>query len=174
MDEIDVLCGDKPWELCEQKAVLLLIPCLETEGHRIFKYNYPHFQIEKQPFKNLWRALDDSFTKLRNITYDRFVFFSSKQQKVESIEGFYGRLIEQSENCSLGDEETTLIRDAFIINMQDQYTQRELLKESVSPSKTLELAIKKEMGAQNQQKINQTRTLRHNRLMLSIISRTQS
>ena len=51
--------------------------------------------------------------------------FSSKQQKGESVESFYRRLIEQAQNCSLGDEETTSIRDAFILNMQDPDIQRE-------------------------------------------------
>ena len=98
--------------------------------------------------------MDDSFTKVRNITYDRFVFWSSKQQKGRSVESFYGRLIEQAENCSIGDEETTLIRDTFILNMMDHDAQKELLRETVSPTKALEVAIQIEMGAQNQQKIN--------------------
>ena len=99
--------------------------------------------------------MEDTFTIVRNITYDRFVFYSCKQQKGESVESFYGRLIEQAENCSLGSEETTLIRDAFILNMIDHGTQKELLKETVEPSKALKIAIQMEMGAQNQQKINQ-------------------
>ena len=89
--------------------------------------------------------MDESFTKVRNITYDCFVYWSSKQEI----------LIEQAENCSLGDEETTLIRDTFILNTMYHDTQKELLKETVSPTKALEAAIKMEMGAQNQQKINQ-------------------
>ena len=96
-----------------------------TEGRRIFKSKISHFQIEKEPFKKLWRTMEESFTKIRNITYDRFVFFRSKQQKGESVESFYGRLIEQAENCSLGNEETTLIGDAFILNMRDNETQKE-------------------------------------------------
>ena len=39
--------------------------------------------------------------------------------------------------------------------MIDHETQKELLKETVEPSKALEIAIQTEMGAQNQQKINQ-------------------
>ena len=39
--------------------------------------------------------------------------------------------------------------------MIDHDTQKELLKETVEPSKALEIAIQMEMGAQNQQKINQ-------------------
>ena len=151
-DKIGVLCGDKTWEICEKKLLYL---CIGTKGRRIFNSKYPHLQIEKQPFKDLWKTLDDSFTKICNITYDRFVFFSSKQQKGESVESFYGRLIEQAENCSLGDEETTLIRDAFKLNTQDHDTQRELLKETegiVSPLKALEVAIHIEMGKSTKNK----------------------
>ena len=137
IDENGILCGDKTWELCEQKAISFFYLCIATEGRRIFKSKNPHFQIARQPFKDLCIAMDDSFTKIFNITYERFVFFSSKQQKSESVESFYGRSIEQAENCSLGDEETTLIRDAFVLNMQDLDSQRELLKETVSPSKVL-------------------------------------
>ena len=155
VEEIGILCGDKPWGICEQKTISLLYLSIGTEGRRIFKSKYPHFQIENQPFRDLWRAMEDSFTKVRNITYDCFVFYSCKQQKGESVESFYGRLIELAENCTLGSEETTLIRDAFILNMLDHETQKELLKETVEPPKALEIAIQMEMGAQNQQKINQ-------------------
>ena len=149
------MCGDKPRGICEQKSISLLYLSIGTEGRRIFKCKHPHFQIEKQPFKELWQAKEDSFTKVRNITYDRFVFCSCRQQKGESVEIFYGRLIEQAVNCSLGSEETTLIRDVFILKMIDHETQKKLLKETVEPSKALEIAIQMEMGAQNQQKINQ-------------------
>ena len=100
--------------------------------------------------------MEDSFTKVRNITYDCFVFYSCKQQKGESVESFYGRLIELAENGTLGSEETTLILDAFILKMIDHETQKELLKETVEPSRALEIEIQMEMGAQNQQKINQS------------------
>ena len=37
IDEIGIFCGNKPWELSEQKAVSLLFLCIGTEGRRIFK-----------------------------------------------------------------------------------------------------------------------------------------
>ena len=115
----------------------------------------PPLPNRERATKKLWRVMEDSSTKTRNVTYDRFVFFSSIQQQGESVENFYGRLTEQAADCCLGDEETTRIRDAFIVNMQDHDTQRGLLKETVSPTKALEIAIHLEMGSQNQQKINQ-------------------
>ena len=149
------MCGDKPLGICEPNTISLSYLSIGTEERRIFRSKHPYFQIEKQPFKELWQAMEDSFTKVRNITYDRFVFYSCKQQKGESVESFYGRLIELAENCTLGSEETTLSRDAFILNMIDHEAQKELLKETVEPSKALEIAIQMEMRAQNQQKINQ-------------------
>ena len=65
--------------VCEQKSVSLLYLSIGTEGRRIFKSKHPPFLIEKQPFKELWQAMEESFTKMQNITYDRFVFYSCKQ-----------------------------------------------------------------------------------------------
>ena len=67
VDEIGILCGDKPWGICEQKAISLLYLIIGTKGRRIVKSKHPHFQIEKQPFRELWQAMEDSFTKVRNI-----------------------------------------------------------------------------------------------------------
>ena len=64
--------------------------------------------------------------------------------------------MKQAVNCSLGDEETALIKDTFILNMMDNDTQKELLKETVSPPKALEVAIQIEIGAQDQQKAIKT------------------
>ena len=46
--------------------------------------------------------------------------------------------------------------------MMDNETQKELHKESVEPTKALEVEIQIEMGAQNQQKINQNLALNTN------------
>ena len=88
--------------------------------------------------------MEDSFVKTCNITYDRFFFFSSKPQRGESIESFKGRFIEHVEKPSLDNEETTLIRDTFILNMLDCQTQKELHKQTVTPTKALETARKRE------------------------------
>ena len=99
-----------------------------------FKSEHPHFLIEKESMKEPWSLIEESFIK--NKTYGRFVFFCSKQQKRES------------KKCSLGDEETTLIGDSFILNMLDINKQKELPTDTVSPTKALEIAIHMEMVAQ--------------------------
>ena len=72
-------------EHCEQKTASLLYLYIGTEGRRIFKSKLPPFIDEKELLKELWRVMEDSFTKTENITFDRFVFFSSIQQKRESV-----------------------------------------------------------------------------------------
>ena len=93
--------------------------------------------------------------KNSNIKFDRFFVFSSKQQKCEPVESFYGKIIEQAENCSLRDAKKTVIRETFFLNVLDYETQTELHKETLSQPKSLEIAIHMGMGAQNQQKIDQ-------------------
>ena len=73
IEEIGILCGDKPWGSVSKTSISLLYLSIGTEGRLIFKSKHPHFQIEKQPIKELWQAMEDSLRKVRNITYDRFV-----------------------------------------------------------------------------------------------------
>ena len=56
IEEIGILCGDKPWGICEQKSISLLYLSIGTERRCIFKSRHPHFQIEKQPFKELLKS----------------------------------------------------------------------------------------------------------------------
>ena len=100
------------------------------------------------------------------------MFFLSKQHKGETVESFYGRLIEQAENCSLEDEETTLILDTFIFKFLEHETQKELPKETVSPTKALEIAIHMDMVAQNQQK-NVNQNLNTNEQSVNIVNNFQ-
>ena len=72
------------------------------------------------------------------------------------MEKFYGCLRELSLNCDLGSHEESIIRDFFIANMQDGEIQRELLKETRTAKKALEVAMNIEMGIQNQLKISGT------------------
>ena len=90
----------------------------------------------------------------RNITFDRYMLFTTKQSKGESIEHLCGKLEELSENCELRNQKDTFIRDLVIANMQDSEIQKELLKETVEPAQALLLAINMELGQRNQLQIS--------------------
>ena len=84
-----------------------------------------------------------------------------KQSKGESIEHFFGKLKELSENCELGSQEDTLIRDLFIANTQDPEIQRELLRRTLEPAQALRLAINMELGQRNQLQITNSQPASH-------------
>ena len=155
---IGVLCGDKPWKLCDRKASSLMYLSLGMEGRRVFNSKNSTINLETISTKDLWDVLNTTFIRIHNITFDRYLFLTRKQQKGEPIEKFYGHLKELSENCDLGDKGDTIIRDVFIANMQNEDIQKELLKETVDPEKALAIAINIEMGTLNQLKMNASKT----------------
>ena len=124
------------------------------DGRRIFGSQEPNIQIDWVTTKDLWESLDQVFTKQRNISYDRNTFLNRKQSKGEPVKKFYGCLRELSLNCDLGSHEESIIWDVFIANKQDVDIQRELLKETRTAKKVLEVAMNIEMGIQNQMKIS--------------------
>ena len=155
---IGVLCGDKLWKLCDRKASSLMYLSLGMEGRRVFNSKNSTINLETISTKDLWDVLNTTFIRIHNITFDRYLFLTRKQQKGEPIEKFYGHLKELSENCDLGDKGDTIIRDVFIANMQNEDIQKELLKETVDPEKALAIAINIEMGKLNQLKMNASKT----------------
>ena len=122
--EIGIMCGDKPWIHADRKTISMLYLSLGTEGRPIICSRNPHHKMDMLTTVELWKIRDDTFIRPRNITFDRYKLLTTKQSKGESIEHFVGKLKELSENCSLRNQEDTLIRDFFIANIQDPKSKR--------------------------------------------------
>ena len=87
--EARVLCGERPWHLCDQKCVSLLYLSIGTEGRRLLTQNVPHDNIYDLTTLKLWEMMEIAFIRprnIRNITFDRYVFFSRRQKKSETVE----------------------------------------------------------------------------------------
>ena len=156
IEAVGIFCGDKPWKLCDRKASSLMF-LLGTEGRRVFNSKNSTINLDEISTKICLDVLNITFIR-HNITFDRYLFLTRKQQKREPIEKFYGHLKELSENCDLGEKGDTAIRDVFIANMQNEDIQKELLKETVEPDKALAIAINIKMGTLNQLKMNANKT----------------
>ena len=126
------------------------------EGRRRFGSQETNIQIDRVTTKDLWESLGQVFTKQRNITFDRYSFLTRKQLKGKPVGKLYGCLWELSLNCDLGSHEESINREVFIANIQDGEIQRELLKETRTAKKALEVAMNIEMGIQNQLEISGT------------------
>ena len=79
LTEAGVLCGERPWILCDQKCVSLLYLSIGTEGRRLLTQKFPHDNIYDLSTLKLWEMMEIAFIRPRNITFDRYVFFSRTQ-----------------------------------------------------------------------------------------------
>ena len=154
LTEAGVLCGERPWNLCDQKYLSLLYLSIGTEGRRLLTQKFPHDNIYDLSNLKLCEMMEIAFIRPRNIAFDRYVFFSQKQKKGETVEQFYSTLKELAENCDFENREEVIIREIFITNMLDDDIQRELLRDTVYPKRALSIAVNMEMCHQNQQRIS--------------------
>ena len=140
-----ILCCEQPWDLCGRKCVSLLFLSIGTKGRRILNRKKSRAVINKKTTIELWKLLELSFFKPRNIMFDRNSFFSREQDKGETFEQYYSILKELAQNCNFANCEETVIRDVFIINIPDSRIQLYLLRETQDPSTALQTAINLEM-----------------------------
>ena len=101
LETVGVLCGDKPWKVCDLKASSLMYLSLGSEGRRVFNSKNSAVNLDEISDKNLGDLLNKTFIRLQNITFDQYLFLIGQQQKGEPIENFYGHHKELSENCDL-------------------------------------------------------------------------
>ena len=154
LTEAGVLCGEQSWHLCDQKCVSLLYLSIGTEGRRLLTQKFPHDIIYDLTTLKLWEMMKIAFIRPRNITFDRYMFFSRKQKKGETVKQFYSILKKLAENCDFENGEEVIIRDIFITNMLDDEIQSELLRDTLDPERALSIAVNMEIGHQNQQRIS--------------------
>ena len=100
----------------------------------------------------------DSFEKPRNLTFDRYLFFTRTQKKEENLEQFLCALRELAQHCQFGVLESTLIRDIFTAHILDFEIQKELLQETKTPSEAFDLAIRMELSLANTRQLNKAPT----------------
>ena len=100
------------------------------------------------------KACSDSFEKTRNLTFDRYLFFTRKQKTEENLEQFLCALKELAQFCQFGTLESTLIRDIFTAHLNDFEIQKELLKETKNPSAPFDLALRMELSLTNTRQLN--------------------
>ena len=162
--EAGVLSGERPWHLCDQKCVSLLYLSIGTEGRRLLTEKFPHNNIYDLTTLKLSEMMEIAFIRPRNITLDRYLFFSRKQKKGEAVEQFYSILKELAENCDFENREEVIIRNIFITNMLDDYIQREILRDTTDPKRALSIAVNMEMGHQNQKRISSNNNNNNNNI----------
>ena len=86
------------------------------------------------------QKFDNYFTPKKNVTYQRYRFFSYNQNDGGSIDSYATKLRTIAGHCDFGDLKDSLIREKIVIGIRDSETQERLLRESdLSLDKALQI-----------------------------------
>ena len=141
------------WDEADLKVKSLTYLSLGTEATRIFYQRNPHTIIDRCSTNELVYELGLTFTRPRNLTFDRFQLITVQQLPNESLETFFSRLRELGSKAALGNVEEDLIKDFFIAKMNNTTIQMELLSEVRTAAQLLNFALSRERGQENQKEI---------------------
>ena len=147
------------WDEVDSKVKSLIYLSLGTEGTNIFHQRNPHTELSKCTADALVIQLKETFKEIRNETFDRFQFFRCTQNPGESLERFHSRIKQKAALCNWEDLEDSLVKRIFFRGMSNPQIQMDLLSEDRDPLETLQYAIKRERGQENQQRISNTHAL---------------
>ena len=158
-----------PWDKADMKVQSLIYLSLGAEACQIFHQRNPHTKIDRCTTNELVQELTLTFTRPRNIIFDRFQFLKHNNNQTKT---FYSRLREAGSHCRFEHLEEDIIKDLFISNMNNTAIQMDLLSEVRTHQRVLNYAINRERGQANQQEIlranstpkwNQVTYIRQNR-----------
>ena len=125
---------------------------LGTKATQIFHQRNPHTMIDHCSTNELVYELGLTFTRPRNLTFDRFQLITVQQKPNESLETFFSRLRELGSKAALGNVEEDLI----IAKMNNTAIQMELMSEVRTAAQVLNFALSRERGQENQKEILRT------------------
>ena len=83
IDRIGVLCGYRPWDTAYREAKSLIYLSLGIEGRKMHARKFPHTNVENKTTQEIWEELELTFIRPRNVTFDRYLLLTRKQQRGE-------------------------------------------------------------------------------------------
>ena len=93
----------------------------------------------------LTKALKDHFKPKTIIIFERYKFYSRRQKNGESIGDFVAGIKSLAQSCSFGDQLSDMLRDRFVMGLNNEQTQHALLAESdLTFQRALEVATARE------------------------------
>ena len=129
-------------EAAERKTVSTLFLSLGAAGRKNLTHNFPNMNVATVPIREIKENCEICFKKPRNRTLDRYKFFARKQQQNETLRQFWNVLTGLAARCEFGEQTNSLIKDAFIQNMNNKTVQQRLCTvPKEEPEEALKLAV---------------------------------
>ena len=135
-DEVDV----KDRLVAEQTLISNLYLCLRYKGQDEF-HRRPRLDLSTTRYARVIDALETEFKKERNETYETFQLLARKQQIGESLEQFHSVLSGLTARCNIGALETRILRDVFIVNLNNTEAQNELCRSTKTAEEVYRVAL---------------------------------
>ena len=130
----------------EQTLISNLYLCLGEKGPGELHKRRPHLDLSRTRYSRVLDAIETEFKKERNQTYETFQLLARKQHIGESLEQFHSVLSGLSARCNFGTLETRILRDVFIVNMNNREAQNELCRSTKTPEEVYRIALSYERG----------------------------
>ena len=73
------MCGDKPCNQADRRTLSLIYLGIGTDGRRIVGSRNPNLSMDILITVKIWRLLEESFIRPRNIAFDRYVLQQNSQ-----------------------------------------------------------------------------------------------
>ena len=130
----------------EQTLISNLYLCLGEKGQDELHKRKPHLDLSTTRYSRVFDTIETEFKKERNETYETFQLLARKQQIGESLEQFHSVLSGLAARCNFGALETRILRDVFIVNMNNREAQNELCRSTKTPEEVYRIALSYERG----------------------------
>ena len=123
----------------------ILLTCIGKKGREIYNtFTFDNVD-DNMKFNIIIEKFDEYCSPRKNITFQRYKFFTCRQKEGQSFDQFVTELKKLSQDCEFGELCNSLIRDVIIMGLLDNKLRERLLRE---PDLTLEKAIKHGQAAE--------------------------
>ena len=130
----------------EQTLISNLYLCLGEKGQDELHKRRPHMDLSTTSYSRTLDTIETEIKKERNKTYETFQLLARKQQIGESLKQFHSKLSGLAAGCNFGTLETRILRDVFIVNMNNREAQNELCRSTKTPEEVYRIALSYERG----------------------------
>ena len=146
------LMGDLEEATAMKKVNSVLYLALGMAARKTISDKFPTTNIATTTLVELLQKCKDCFEKPKNERLDRFKFLSRKQNENETLKQFWNELNGLAAKCNFGTITESLVKDVFIVNMNNEEVQQKLCTEpKTSIADTIQFAIAYEEGTLRQQ-----------------------
>ena len=149
------LAGTESTEKGDEVKIGIMLSYAGKEAREIYKTLPWTSEGDAHKFDKVLEAFQNYCSLRKNIIYERYTFWSLRQEEGESIDAYLTRLKVKIDTCEYNKEgwpaavRQELIRDKFVFGLTDDSLKERLLREaSLTLSKAIEIAQRSESSKQ--------------------------